>query len=187
MEKTDVKIHIIKEYSSTPVDPSEFDDVICSETGTELHVASQIEISGKYNKTYCVLTGFVRLNDNTVLVDGDRLFICLYKEIVVVDLATDKVVKIIDFDGYQLFGIYKFKSGYFVHGEITNMFLNADTACVWEYGCIDIFVNPRLENDLEISDDYIAVYDWMGDRHYYNESGEFKTEYHPELDMSKSK
>ncbi|MDE7406630.1 MAG: hypothetical protein K2M89_07155 [Clostridiales bacterium] len=147
---------------------------------------SQIVLSGKYNKTYSVLSYFITLRDETVLVDGDRLFICLFSEIAVVDLVEDKIVNVIKYECWQLFGIYKFKNGYFVRGEGSNMFLNRNLDCVWEIGCIDIFANPKAENEFEIHDDYIAVYDWYGSRHFYNETGEFKTEYHPEYDMSKN-
>lgn len=185
MEKTSIKINIIKSDLDTLVNPAELPNVIFAESCDELHTVSQIVLSGKYNKEYCLLAHFVTLNENTVLLDNDRLFICLFNEIAVVDLASDKVIKVIDYESYQLFGIYKFKNGYFVRGEGSNMFLNDNIDCVWKLGCVDIFVNPKVENEFEIHDDYIAVYDWTGSRHFYNEMGEFKTEYHPEYDLYK--
>lgn len=186
MKETTITISILKRDLRTQVISSDFDNVIFSETGAELHTVSQIDLSGEYNKTYRVLADFVGLNDETVLIDGSRLFICLFDEIAVVDLTTDKVESIINYENYQLFGIYKFKSGYFVRGEGSNMFLDNDLACVWELGSVDIFANPIVENQFEIHDDYIAVYDWCGYRHFYDEAGMIKIEEHPEYDMNKN-
>ncbi|MDE6201622.1 MAG: hypothetical protein K2M47_07115 [Clostridiales bacterium] len=185
MEKTYLKINIIKSDLVAQVTPPEFDNVIFAESCDELHTVSQIVLSGKYNKTYHVLAYFVTLNDETVLIDGDRLFICTYSEIAIIDLSLDKVVKVINCDAFQLFGIYKFKSGYFVHGEMYNMFFNKSLDCVWKCGAVDIFVNPKVKSELEVHDNYITVYDWTGCCHYYNETGEFGIEYHSEYDISK--
>lgn len=184
MEKTSVKINIIKRDLKTQVKPSEFDNVIFVENSNELYTVSQIVLSGKYNKTYCVLAYFVTLHDETVLVDSDRLFICLYNKIAIIDLMTDRVLNVINYDDYQLFGIYKFKNGYFVRGEDLNMFLDKSLNCVWKFSAVDIFVNPRVEKEIEVHDDYIAVYDWRGFRHFYNEMGKLKIEYHPEYDLN---
>ncbi len=47
--------------------------------------------------------------------------------------------------------------------------------------CGDIFANIELEKSIEIFDDYIAVYNFYGVKHFYNELGEFKHEHFPEL------
>ena len=39
----------------------------------------------------------------------------------------------------------------------------------------------ELEKSIEIFDDYIAVYNFYGVKHFYNELGEFKHEHFPEL------
>lgn len=74
MEKISVKINIIRNDLDVQVKPSELDNVIFAEHSDELHTVSQIVLFGKYNKTYSVLSYFITLHDETVLVDGDRLF-----------------------------------------------------------------------------------------------------------------
>ena len=116
--------------------------------------------------------------------DNDWLLICLFKEIAVVNLKENRVYRVVDFECYELFGIYKFKTGYFVHEELDNRFLDKDFNIIWEWGCGDIFFNSKVEKDFEIFEEYIVAWDWDGYKHYYNESGEFKTEHYPEYRMS---
>lgn len=186
MQETNVEIKILKQDVDFPVDPSTVDNVIFAENSNKLTSVSQIVLSGKYNRTYNVLTYFFVPELCRVLVDGDLLIFCTFSELVVVDLNQDKVIKSVDFDCYQLFEIAKFKSGYIIHGEGEIRFLNRAFDVVWEGHCADIFANIIAEKDFEVFEDYVVAIDWNGYKHYYNESGEYKIEYCPKYDPDKN-
>ncbi|MCH5163962.1 MAG: hypothetical protein J1F36_02980 [Clostridiales bacterium] len=184
MEETKIDIKILKSVFQLPIDAQTIENAIFVEDTKELLVASQIELSGKYNRTYTVVSHFIELDPNRVLIDNDLLIIILFSELAIIDLQQDKLLRVIDFNCWELFRIFKFKSGYFLYGEGENRFLNKNFDVVWEKGCIDIFVNPDVKEDLEIFDNYVTVFDWYGYKHYYDETGEFKTEHYPEYDNS---
>lgn len=180
MQETKIEIKIIKQDIDIPVAPKTVDNVIFVENNKNLYSISQIILSGRFNRTFNVITGFFVLHERTTLIDGDLLIFCTFSELVVVDLTQNKVIKSIDFDSSQIFEIVKFKSGYILYGEEEMRFINRNFDIVWECGCADIFVNSRAEKEFEVFDDYVTVIDWDGYKHYYNEDGEFKCEYYPE-------
>lgn len=95
-------------------------------------------------------------------------------------MELDKLVKNIELDCWELFEIYKFKSGYLIHGEDEIRFMNAAFEIMWGIGAIDVYANGLVEKDFEVFDDYAIAYDWYGDKHYFDENGEFKKEHYPE-------
>lgn len=187
MQETTIEIKVLKQDIDIPVDPSTVDDLIFAENSRKLNSISQIMLTGKFNRTYSVITNHFVLNKHTVLIDNDFLIFCTFSELVVVDLTQNKVIKSVDFNRSQLFEIVKFKSGYIIHGEEEIRFIDSNFDVVWECGCVDIFVNIRTENDFEVFDDHAIAIDWYGYKHYYNESGEYKREYCPQYDPDKNK
>ena len=184
MEQTKIDIKVLKDDLKIPVDEKTKSNAIYVENSKYAYTVSQITLRGKHNLICTVVSDFVSLTTRRVIVDNDWLLICLFKEIAVVNLKENRVHKVVDFECYELFGIYKFKTGYFVHGELDNRFLDKDFDMIWELGCGDIFFNSKVEKDFEIFEEYIVAWDWYGYKHYYNESGEFKTEHYPEYRMS---
>ena len=185
MADTEYETKIIKSDMETPVEQHIIDDSFFVEDKNKPYLVSQIILSGKYNRIYNVVTYFITLNDDLVIVDGDILVFAVFTQFVIVDLKQDKLIRTVKPENGQIFGIYKFKSGYFLRGETANCFLDKDFNIVWENGCIDIFVNFKTERDFEIHEDYITAYDWYGYKHYYNERGEFKEEYYLCYDCNK--
>lgn len=185
MSQTNIKITILKDTLRVPLDAQALQNAIFVESGNEHYVLSQITVSGKYDREYTVASYFLPLDEFRVLLDGDLLIFCLFHELVVIDLAKDKLIKSIAFDGYELLRIIKFKSGYFLHGEAENRFLDKHFKTVWEAGAVDIFANSKAEKALEIYDDFITVFDWCGYKHIYDEVGEvgFST-YYPEYNCN---
>lgn len=180
MQETKIEIKIIKQDIDIPVAPNTVDNVIFVENNKNLYSISRIILSGRFNRTFNVITGYFALLERATLIDGNLLIFCTFSELVAIDLKQNRIIKTIDFKSSQIFEIVKFKSGYIIHGEEDMRFVNGDFDIVWECGCADIFVNSRAEKDFEVFDDYVTVIDWYGYKHYYNENGEFKCEYHPE-------
>lgn len=182
MKETTFTIEVIKK-DLIHVEQSMIDDAFIVEGDDELHMVALIRLRGKYDRDYKVITRYITLTDERVVIDGDIMIVCLYLRLVIVDLAKNEIINTVEFDCSEIFGLYKFKSGYFMHGEERNYFLDKNINVVWEAGCVDIFVNPLAENELEIFDNYITVLDWYGYKHIYNEHGEYKIEYFKEFDM----
>ena len=176
-----------KDDLCTCIDKQTRDQAIFTENCSELYIVSQIVLRGKYNCEYKVVSHSIKLNAERVLVDGDFLLICLFSELAIINLAQNRMQKIICFDCYELFGIYKFQLGYFLHGEGENRFINESFELVWEESAVDIFVNYKAEKDIEISDDLIAVYDWAGFQHFYDEHGEFCRIYNSRYNCNEEK
>ena len=184
MEQTKIELNVIQGDFKTEVDAQTIASAIYVEESRQLHTVSKITLSGKYSRVYTIVDFFFGATKDKVLIDDDLLIVCLFSTLVIIDLKEDKLKQVIDFNCWQLFKLFKFKSGYFIHGEGENRFLDKDFNVVWKESCCDIFFNSKVEKDLEIFDDYIVAWDWYGHKHYYNESGEFKTEYYPEYRMS---
>ena len=186
MQTTEIEIQIIKNDVKTSVDISTISNVIYIEDSPDLHIVSQITLSGQYNRVYNVVSYFITLDANRVCVDNDILLIALYEEIAIVDLRQDKIDRIMKFDNcWGIRNFCKFKSGYFIHGEGVNYFLDKNFNVLWSVSSMDIFANMRVKNDFELYEDYIAVYDWYGNKHFYNENGEFDCKYYPQFNCDK--
>ena len=183
MEETAIDITIIKDDVKILVGEQAIANAIFVERA-QSSVLTQIILSGKYNRVYTVATCYINLTHERVLVHDNLLIICAEFDLAIIDIEESKLLQIINIDKHTLFSIHKFKSGYFIHGELLNFFLNKDFQIVWEEDCGDIFYNGNVKYILEIFDDYITVFDWYGKKHYYNENGEFKHECFPELRMS---
>lgn len=135
-----------------------------------------ITVRGEYDGTFYFVTGLSGINEERVLADGDKLIVCLSSDIVVLDLQTGKILKTIAVTQYvDMFAIYKFKDGYFVHGQMVNRYFDNKFALQWEYGGKDIFYCPNRESSLEICDDHIDVWDFEGNKYTYDEYGETNT------------
>ena len=184
MEHTKIDITLVRDDDRITVDEQTIANAIVAESFEKLYSVYQIKLSGKHTRQYNVLTGWASLSNKDVLVDDNLLIIALTYDLAVIDLQQDKLVRIIELSDYQLFSIVKFKSGYIVHAELDTYFLDKNFAIVWQEGCVDIFFNSNVENDFEVFEDFVIAYDWYGYKHYYDESGEFKHEYYPELSMS---
>ena len=134
------KIDIIKNDTHASVDLSTLSNVIYVEDSEDLYVVSQITLSGKYNRVYNVVSFFISLDSDRICLDCDTLLIALFEELAIVDLRQDKLVRVIKFDNcWGIRNICKLKSGYFIHGEGVNYFLNKNFEILWESSSVDIF------------------------------------------------
>ena len=132
-----------------------------------------ITLCGAYSRKYYFVTELSVINTERVLLDGVVLIVCLWSDIVIIDLPTDNKRKVINVTSdLDMFGIYKFKSGYFVHGEMTNRYFDSEFNMLWDAGGRDIFYCPERENSIEIHEDHIDVWDFLGYKYSYNEFGE---------------
>ena len=183
MEQTKIEIKILKNDCNKILDKQDIESSFFAESNKS-SVLNQITLSGRYNCVYTIATSYFDLTEKRVILDDNLLFICLISKIVVIDLTKETLLHTIDMGRCWLYQICKFKSGYFLHGELNNYFLDKSFYVVWEESCCDIFFNSKVEKDLEIFENYIVAWDWYGWKHYYNESGEFKTECYPEYSMS---
>lgn len=185
MNTIEVKIELLKGCIDTQLETQDYSNAIVVESASELHFLSKITLAGHYCREYTVASELVELNGSRVLPDGKTLLILLWSELAIVDIENNKLSQVIKFDCCELFGIYKFKSGYFIHGEDTTRYLNGNLEQVWERGAIDIFAGCKLDNVVDIFDDYWTITDWCGYKHHYNEEGEFLCEYCPQYDSNK--
>ena len=132
-----------------------------------------VTLYGTYERKYYFVTEFSALNTERVLLDGDALIVCLWSDIVIIDLPTDKIRKVITVTpDLDMFGVYKFKDGYFVHGEMDNRYFDGEFNLVWDAGGRDIFYCPDRETSVEIHVDHIDVWDFFGYKYTYDEYGE---------------
>ncbi len=132
-----------------------------------------ITLCGAYERKYYFVAELSLIYKERVLLDGDMLIICLRSDIVIIDLPTDKLRKAINVTSdLDMYGIYKFKEGYFVHGEMTNRYFDGGFDLLWEESGRDIFFCPDRENSIEIHEDHIDVWDFLGNKYTYDELGD---------------
>lgn len=150
------------------------------ESDDELRSIAHIAVHGKYERAYTLILALSALGKANAIIDDERLIICTWYDLIVIDLAADSlqtVIRISDFG--TMFAIYKFSDGFFIHGELENFFLDRDFNVLWSASAADIFVNPDPTRNIKIFDDHITVWDFLDNKHYYNLFGEYKTEYIP--------
>ena len=182
MEQIKIDIKVIGDNLKEALDETIIANAIVVENFGIYNRAFEVTISGRYNRTYTIVSEWTEITLKSILIEKDLLIIILSYSIAVIDLNQNRLLQLIKLDS-SLFSIHRFKSGYFIYGELLNYFLNQKFEVVWDNGCADIFVNPKVEKELEIFSDYITVFDWCGYKHYYNENGKFKTEHYPKYEM----
>lgn len=131
-----------------------------------------LTIGGAYKRKYYFVTTLTLRDLDRYLLEGDKLIVCLWSEILIFDLPNDKIKKIAVTEGLELYAIYKFKDGYFIHGELFNSYFDRDFDFKWEADGRDIFFCPTREKSLEIYADHIDVWDFLGYKYTYDEFGE---------------
>ena len=135
-----------------------------------------ITLRGTCERKYYFVTELSVLHEDRVLLDGDLLIVCLLSDIILIDLQADKVRKVVNVTSDpDMCAIYKFKGGYFVHGEMTNRYFDSDFNLLWGASGRDIFFCPDRKNSLEIYDDHIDVWDFLGNKYTYDELGEINS------------
>lgn len=184
MSETKVTVQTISKNLDKNRDAEVLNSALVIEAASypEVHVC--IKLTGEYEKQYSVIMEYEYLTEHRILIDGNLMFICFMFELVIVDLDTDKLLKRIDFDTYEIFEIHKFKSGYFVYTEGASIFMDSRFEVVYELWCGDIFANIKTDKCFEIFEDHVEVLDWFGVKHFYNEEGEYKTKHYPHLDCN---
>lgn len=185
MEQTEIEIKVLKRDMDSRADEKTIENAVFVEDSEYLYTVTELTLRGKYNRVYTVVTDFLEIEENEVVVNDNLLVMCVFNVLVIIDVLQNKVIKTIKFDDTLLYGIYNFKSGYFVHGETINYLLTENFDTAWQCGCDEIFFNSKARKDLVVFDDYVVAFDSLGYKHYYNENGEFKTEYFPEYVMPK--
>ncbi len=135
-----------------------------------------ITLRGAYERKYYFVTELTEITAERTLLDGDLLIVCLWSDIVVIDMSADKICNVINVTPYlDMFAIYKFKGGYFVHGETENRFFDSDFNLRWEKSGRNIFYCPDREKSVEIFEDHIDVWDFLGYKYSYDEWGDINS------------
>ncbi|MBQ8522630.1 MAG: hypothetical protein IJ458_03070 [Clostridia bacterium] len=181
-KKTEARIMKSYNVNEDSFNILKYDNVIEVDPPYQMIFVTEIELWGEYNKRFNIIADFANMGNRSIIVDDDLLIIGATSKLVVYDLKVDKIIKNIQLDTWAD-DVIKLLNGYFVHGELTNFFFDKDFNLVWERGCADIFENSKVKDVVEIGKNYVAVYDWYGCKHYYNEEGEFKCTYHEEYNM----
>ena len=180
MDEIRVEIIASEELLDPPIDERITESAFFVEEVSYALRVSKISLSGKYNREYTIVAFTIGLDDKRVLLDGDLLIVCLWSNILIIDLKSNELVRNVELDSCELFEICKFKSGYLIHGEDAIRFMNADFEIAWDEWACDIYANKLVEKEFEVFADYATAYDWYGNKHYFDENGEFKIEPHPE-------
>lgn len=181
----ETSVKSIKNYSidEDKVDFNCMKNVINIDDSYQTYFFAEIELTGKYCRKYIFLSNFSNITERSICIDGDLMVVAICCSVVFYDLKEDKVIKIVDIDTWAE-DCVKLEKGYFIHGELTNLFFNTNFEIVWEASCADIFENTKVPDVMEIGKDYIAIFDWLGVKWFYNENGEFKTEVYKEYNMN---
>lgn len=182
---TEIKVEIVYTGEKLGVTPEQAEGTIFCEGVDRKSMLSLVKVSGKYNRTYKIVTQLVTLRPWRIVLDGDTLIVIGYYKIGIIDLALDALVQTVEFESDAgIVGIYPLGDGFFIHADDSVGFLTRQWNIAWiKYGP-DLLFNTKVPCNPGVYDDYVVVWGWLGDKHYYNEHGEFKCEYYPDLKMS---
>lgn len=173
----EIEVKVLRNYSIDEdcIDLNAMTDVIKIDDFYQTYFVAEIELTGKYCRKYSFLSNFSNLKERAICIDGNLMIVAICCSVLFYDLEEDKVIKIVDADTW-VEDCVKLGSGYFVHGELTNFFFDKNFEIVWTDCCADIFESMKMDDVMEIGTDFVAVFDWYGVKHFYNDKGEFKTE-----------
>ena len=119
----------------------------------------------------CATGGATGIHENSAIIADSALYLCCCDNIYSLaipslDLNWNKRI-----DPATCFGIYTYKGGLIVHGElqITRIGTNGDQK--WTFGARDIFVTQDSTDSFKIKEDKIYLRDWEGFDYVLDENG----------------
>lgn len=103
-------------------------------------------------------------SENCIIEDSYSRMILLRDRLLVIDRASDTVVKDISFEDEmgEFFEIYKHGNGYVVWGELEILYLTEELMIDWTFSGRDIFVRRDNKKAVALNDKEIIVIDWLG-------------------------
>jgi hypothetical protein len=108
--------------------------------------------------------GATGINDNSVLFDNDRLFICCTDTVFCLTIPELELKWYKQLDTATCFQIFKIPDGLIIHGELEITKVENDGNIVWKQSGKDIFVSDS-ENAFVINKDHILTTDWNGEKY----------------------
>lgn len=97
-----------------------------------------------------------------------------FSDIFQLNVATGEIIGKHEIDSYgPLFGLYRLKDGYVLHGELDIIGLDKDFHQQWLFSGYDIFATRDGKTPFEIKSDRICLYDFLDN--YYEIDFEGKT------------
>ena len=103
-------------------------------------------------------------SENCIIEDSYSRMILLRDRLLVIDRASNTVVKDISFE-YEMgefFEIYKHGKGYVVWGELEILYLTEELMIDWTFSGRDIFVRRDNKKAVALTDKEIIIIDWLG-------------------------
>lgn len=104
--------------------------------------------------------GATGINQNSSLLDKDRLLICCCNTVFSVTLPNLELKWKTKADQVTCFQIFKQQDDYIIHGELQVTKLDKDGNKRWEFGGADIFVSIDNEAEFKIESDGILLTDF---------------------------
>lgn len=104
--------------------------------------------------------GATGVNQNSSLIDNDRLLICCCDTVFSLTLPDVELKWKTQADQATCFEIYKLQDDYIVHGEIEISRLDREGNIKWQFGGSDIFVSFDNEEAFKLNADHIALTDF---------------------------
>lgn len=119
----------------------------------------------------CGYKGASSLHPNAFYLEGSKLWICISDMVYCLQLPNLELVWSKSIDLASVFGIYKFKNDFILHGELEIFRITKAGEVKWSFGAQDIFVSLHGEDVLRLYDDHITVRDYRGGMYKINADG----------------
>ena len=134
----------------------------------------QFKIYGEIKKELFFVTELGGVGKNVAYVDNDNfLYAGFGCNLIKYDLNTNILIK--NINEYEwINNFFLLDDGFLLHQEMTVKYYDKDFNLKWvNTDCADIFANLHVKDNFEIDNNYIAIIDWYGNKHYFNKNGKF--------------
>jgi hypothetical protein len=154
-----------------------YDFIYCDNESSDNEPSSKIGVILKkddkivLSAILCGVGGATGVHDNSVLIDNDKLLVCVANKVFCLSLPDLHLIWITNPDWASCFQIFKTQHGIIVHGEAEISSIDLFGKILWSFSGADIFVTPESGNEIELTKDYINLVDWNGKKYQIDYNG----------------
>ena len=100
------------------------------------------------------------IHETSIIKEDDRILICCSDSVFCLSIPDLKLLWKTQADQATCFEIFKYRTGYIIHGELEISRLENNGKVLWQQVGADIFTTPEGNDDFSITNECIIAKDW---------------------------
>ncbi|ALB45679.1 hypothetical protein [Clostridium beijerinckii] len=165
-EKFQIEVTEDKTFTIQSTDNKPYDILFNPEnlSWRDITKAFRIKIKSDDRERDIILIGSLYCYDaDCAILEANKLIVLMNYAVTIINIEECKILRHKKFsDSGCYFGIYEFRNGYIVYGELEIVKLDKSLNKEWDFMGADIFVTQDKNVPFQISGDKIKLYDWSG-------------------------